>query len=143
MMKNHCSDLTEVDPEVLRKLPVNNLICERELSHMDRVVVCAASCSNHSFTAKSIRDNITLDQIKVFSIDNETKAIAKLLDEEESKYFMSQRDVAKGKFAEKRAKAMRKNNCINMLLKIYTTVAPSHLYENYKSTPKMLVTKQI
>ena len=56
---------------------------------------------------------------------------------------MSQRDVAKGKFAEKRAKAMRKNNCINMLLKIYTTVAPSHLYENYKSTPKMLVTKQI
>ena len=109
--------MTKVDPEVLPKLPVNNLICERDLSHMDKIAIRAASCSNRRFTAKSLRDDMTLYQVKVVNIDKETKEIAKLLDEEERKWFSSQ-EITKGKLAEKRAKAIRKDERLNMILRI-------------------------
>ena len=107
--KPRCTDMTKVEPEVLTKLPVNNLICERDLSHMDKITIRAASCSNRYFTAKSMRDDMTLYQAKVVNIDKETKEIAKLLDEDERKWFSSQEEITKGKLAEKRAKAIRKD----------------------------------
>ena len=116
--KPRCSDLTKVDPEVLSKLSVHNLLCETDLSHMDKIANRAASCSNRNFTAKSMRDDMTLYQAKVVSIDKETKAIAKLLDEDERKWFNGQEDITKNKLAEKRAKAIRKDERLNIILRI-------------------------
>ena len=56
-----------------------------------------------------MRDDMTLYQAKVVSINKETRAIAKLLNEDEKKWFSSQEDITKGKLAEKRAKAIRKD----------------------------------
>lgn len=46
---------------------------------MENIAIRATSCSNHNFTAKSKRDDMTIYQAIVVSIDKETKAIAKLL----------------------------------------------------------------
>ena len=86
---------------------------------MGKIAIRAVCCSNHNFTAKSMRDAMTLHQAEEVIIDKETKAIAKSLDEEERKWFMCQVDITKGKLAEKRAEARTKDNHLNMILIIY------------------------
>ena len=61
---------------------------------------------------------MTFYQADVKTIDKETRSIAKLLDEEEIKWFESQHEITKAKLAEKWAKAVRKDDRMNDILRI-------------------------
>ena len=102
---------------MLPKLPTHNLICEIDLARMDKIAIRAAACSNRKFTAKSMRDDMTLYQADVKTIDKETRTIAKLLDKEEMKWFESQREIT-AKLAEKRAKDVLTDDQMNDILRI-------------------------
>ena len=45
-------------------MPVNNLDCEQDLAKYDQLVKRSAMCSSKKFTAKGIRDEMTLIQAK-------------------------------------------------------------------------------
>ena len=92
------TDLTKVDDEVVENLDVHNLFCERDLSNMNNLANRAA--------AKGMRDDMTLYQSNITTIEKETKLIAKLLDEEERVWFESQKEITKRKLAEKQARGV-------------------------------------
>lgn len=98
-VNERATNLTTIDEEITKKLPVHNLFCKRDLSHMDKLAIRAAACSNRNFTTKSTRDDMTLYQSK-------TKSIAKVLYEEERVWFDSQQVITKRKLAENQAKAI-------------------------------------
>ena len=92
--------LTTVSTDVLENLPIHNLDCERDLAIMDKIASRAAVCSNRNFTAKGMKDDMTLYQAKVAKIDKETKKISNILDVDEKKWFESQAEITKAKIAE-------------------------------------------
>ena len=47
---------------------------------MDKIASRAAVCSNQKFTAKGMKDDMTLYQAKVTKIDKETKKFSNILD---------------------------------------------------------------
>ena len=110
------TDLTKVDPLVAEKLPDHNLVCERDLSRMDKLAIRAAACSNRKFTASGMKDDMTLYQTNISSIEKETRAIARLLDAEEQKWFEAQREITKQKLAEKHRKAVHSKERSTVLL---------------------------
>ena len=81
---------------------------------MDKIAIRAAACSNRKFTAKGMKDDMTLYQARVVKIDKETKRIAKLLDEDQLKQLESQRPVT---MAEKRTKTVRADDRMNNILR--------------------------
>jgi hypothetical protein len=108
------TDLTNVPAEVCEKLPVHNLDCERDLSVMDKIANRAAACSNRKFTGKSMRDDMTLFQANVKSIDQETRKIAKLLDENERSWFQEQKKITEEKIRIRREKAIHQGNLFSL-----------------------------
>ena len=100
------TNLTKVDDDTAEKIPGHNLICERDLSHMDKLAIRAAACSNRNFTASGMKDDMTLYQTNISVIEKETRSIVKLLDEEEQIWFQSQKEITKMKLAQKRQKAL-------------------------------------
>ena len=116
--KPRCTDLTTVDNVQLSKLPTHNLICERDLSQMDKIAIRAASCSNRNFTGRSMRDDMTLYQTHVVSVEKETREIAKLLDEHEKQWFISQEDIMKQKLKENKESAAKKETRVNTIISI-------------------------
>ena len=83
------TNLTKVDDDTAEKIPGHNLICERDLSHMDKLAIRAAACSNRNFTASGLKDDMTLYQTNISVIEKETRSIVKLLGEEEQIWFQS------------------------------------------------------
>ena len=116
--KPRCTDLTTVDNVQLSKLPTHNLICERDLSRMDKIAIHAASCSNRNATGRSMRDDMTLYQTHVVSVEKETREIAKLLDEHEKQWFISQEDIMKQKLKENKESAAKKETRVNTIISI-------------------------
>ena len=113
---NRATDLTTVPEEICDKLPSHNLDCERDLSIMDKLAIRAAACSNRKFTGKGMKDDMTLYQANVTKIDAEMKNIAKILDEEERKWFQEQTEITKAKIAKRKEKALHQGNYIHSLL---------------------------
>lgn len=62
---------------------------------MGKLAVRAAACSNRNFKGTSMRDDMTLYQSDTSIIEQETKSIAKLMDEEEQQWFQSQKEITK------------------------------------------------
>ena len=114
--QQRATDLTEVDPDVLDKLSVNNLDCERDLAIMDKLAKRAAACSNRKFNAKGMKDKTTIYQAGHIKVDKETKQICKLLDEQEKQCFESQQKILKSKIAETHAKALHQVEYVHILL---------------------------
>ena len=82
----------------MKKLGDNNLDCERDLSHMDKLAKREATCSNKKSKAQGMRDDMTLYQANVTSIDDYTKRMVNILDEKEKDYsFTSQNALLKKK----------------------------------------------
>ena len=65
-----------------------------------------------------MRDDMTLYQSNVVSLDKETRAIAKLLDEDEREWFNTQEEITRRKLVDKNEKAARKEVRINVILSI-------------------------
>ena len=98
--KKHCSDLLKIDDELLLKPLTNNFICKANISHEGKIAVGATARSNGN-TVKCLRDHMTLYKADIKIIDKETKFIAKLLNEDETKRFRSQQETTKCKTSQK------------------------------------------
>ena len=70
-----------IKPEDLASLPTNNLDCERDLSKFDKLAKRSAATSNRNFTAKGMRDDMTLNKAGVVQVEKLIRNIAKVLDE--------------------------------------------------------------
>ena len=88
--KSRATNINEIPKEQVDYMPVNNLDCERDLGKFNQLVKRSAMCSSKKFTAKGIRDEITLIQAKIIKIEKITKNIAKVLDDEEKIWVKSQ-----------------------------------------------------
>ena len=65
----------------MESLPTNNLDCERDLSKFDKLAKRSAAASNRNFTAKGMRDDMTLNKAGVVQVEKLIRNIAKVLDE--------------------------------------------------------------
>ena len=109
--------LSQIDRAALEGLPTNNLECERDLAKFDHLARRSAACSNKRFTAKGIRDEMTLYQARcVKIIDKGIRNIAKLLDVEEKKWVQSQQLLTEQKLKENAAKASHRVEYVHVLL---------------------------
>ena len=63
-----------------------------------------------------MRDDMTLFQANINSIDQETRIIAKLLDKDEQAWFHVQKEITKEKIAKRKEKAIHRGNYFHNLL---------------------------
>ena len=78
------TDLSTISSDILEKLPLNNLDCDRDLDVMDKIATRAATCATLKFTGQGMRDDMT-------KIDSETKNVLKLMDANEKQWLKSSR----------------------------------------------------
>ena len=114
--KGRATDLSKLDKDVLVKLDVENLDTERDLSHMDKLAKRAAACSNKFFNGKGMKDDMTLYQASITSIDKDTRQIMKILDTQEKEWLASQKELIVKKLQDRREKAKHGENQINVLI---------------------------
>jgi hypothetical protein len=82
--------LHTLNPHDLEDLPTNNLDCERDLAMFDKLAARSASCSNRKFTAKGIRDEMTVYKCNLVNVEQATRRLAKILDDREKKWVEEQ-----------------------------------------------------
>ena len=112
----------KVPDEIVENLPDHNLFCERDLSHMDKLAIRSAACSNRNFSGKWMCDDMALYQSNITTIEKEMKSIAKLMDEEEKGWFESQKEITKRKLAKKQGKGVSSRERLVKLLDKYSIV---------------------
>ena len=107
----------KLDPAVLPYLPTDNLICERDLAVFDRLAQRSASCSNRKFTAKGIRDEMTVYKCSPVIVDTVTKILAKILDKKEQEWLEKQKILSKEKLEKNCNAALKAVEYVHILLK--------------------------
>ena len=98
------TELHKLKPEDLESLPTNNLDCERDLSKFDKLAKRSAAASNRNFTAKGMRDDMTLNKAGVVQVEKLTRNIAKVLDESEQKWVEEQNILTEEKLKQNAAR---------------------------------------
>ena len=110
------TELHKLSPEDLCNLPTNNLECERDLSKFDKLAKRSAATSNRNFTAKGIRDDMTLNKAGVVTVEKVTRDIAKVLDENELKWVEKQNILSQEKLQRNVAQAQQAVEYVHTLL---------------------------
>ena len=110
------TDLTKLSKNQLDGLPTNNLDCERDLAKFDHLAKRSASCSSKKFTAKGIRDEITLLDCNKSHIEKVTKSIKRILDKEEKAWAESQNILTEVKLKNDVKKAAKQIEYVHLLL---------------------------
>ena len=85
------TELHKLQPSDLEGLPTNNLECERDLSKFDKLARRSAASSNRKFTAKGMRNDMTLNNAGVVTVEKMTRDIAKVMDKSEQEWVKSQK----------------------------------------------------
>ena len=107
-----------IKPEDLESLPTSNLDCERDLSKFDKLAKRSAAASNRNFTAKGMRDDMTLNKAGVVQVEKLIRNIAKVLDETESeqKWVEEQNILTEEKLKQNAAHAQKAHEYVHTLL---------------------------
>ena len=115
--KSRATAIHKLDPAVLPYLPTDNLICERDLAVFDRLAQRSASFSNRKFTAKGIRDEMTVYKCSPVIVDTVTKSLAKILDKKEQEWMEKQKILSKEKLEKNCNAALKAVEYVHILLK--------------------------
>ena len=75
--KSSATNISEILKEQVDYMAVNNLDCERDLVKLDQLAKRSVMCSSEKFTAKGIRDEMTLIQAENTKIEKITKIYCK------------------------------------------------------------------
>ena len=108
--------LTSLTEEDLEGLPSNNLDCERDLAKFDKLAARSAACSNRKFTAKGIRDEMTIFQSKAVAVEKVTHNLVHILDEQEKKWMEDQSEKTKKRLQEACDAALKAEEYVHVLL---------------------------
>ena len=115
-VSGRATSLHTLDPAKLRFLPKNNLDCERDLAIFDKLAARSASCSNHKFTAKGIRDEMTVIKCSPVSVEKVTKSLVKILDEHEKQWVEKQNILTRDKLEKSCRAALKAVEYVHVLL---------------------------
>lgn len=85
-LADRATNLVTIDPELLRKLPTHNLFCERDLAVWDRKVARNYGSYNKHSTLVGLRDEMTLHQAPLSSLQCSDLKILKRLDKLEKEW---------------------------------------------------------
>ena len=123
-----------IKPEDLESLSTNNLDCERDLSKFDKLAKRSAAASNRNFTAKGMRDDMTLNKAGVVQVEKLIRNIAKVLDESEQKWVEEQNILTEEKLKQNAAHAQKAHEYVHTLLQKCKTWGgvPSHVSMSLK-----------
>ena len=83
----------------------------------DRLAQRSASCSNRKFTAKGIRDEMTVYKCSPVIVDTVTKSLAKILDKKEQEWLEKQKILSKEKLEKNCNAALKAVEYVHILLK--------------------------
>ena len=108
--------LHTLDPSKLQFLPTDNLDCERDLAIFDKLAARSASCANHKFTAKGIRDEMTLLKCSQVTVEKVTKSLVKTLDARERQWVDKQDLLKKAKLEKSCNAGVRAIEYVHVLL---------------------------
>jgi len=108
--------LNTIDADQLVGLPTNNLDCERDLAKFDQLAARSASCSNRKFTAKGIRDQMTVYKSTQVNIERVTINLVKILDERERKWVEEQNILTKDRLHKACNAAQKAVEYVHLLL---------------------------
>ena len=107
----------KLDPAVLPYLPTDNLDCERDLAVFDKLAQRSASCSNKTFTAKGIRDEMTVHKCPPVFVNKITKSLSKILDQQEKEWMEKQKVLSREKLEKNCRAALKAVEYVHILLK--------------------------
>ena len=107
----------KLDLAVLSYLPTDNLVCEKDLAVFDKLAQRSASCSNRIFTAKGIRDEMTVYTRSPVFVDKVTKILAKTLDKKEKEWMEKQKVLSNEKLEKSCRAALKAVEYVHILLK--------------------------
>ena len=110
------TELHKLQPSDLEGLPTNNLECERDLSEFDKLARRSAASSNRKFTAKGMRNDMTLNNAGVVTVEKMTRDIAKVMDKSEQEWVKSQKLLTEEKLKRNVANAQKAEEYIRTLL---------------------------
>ena len=111
---HRATDLTAISPELLRGVPTNNLVAERQLSRFDRLA--ARTSGSRSITHETLRNNMVLAEAEPQTLVECAGSIKAVLATMNSEWNSKQKEIKLDRIEAKRKEKNKQSERINKLL---------------------------